>query len=123
MGAVLASTIGAFWGYQMWNRPHREYAEESAVVSLEARDVLDLFQSDAASAMAQYGNQIVEIKGTIRSISSDLVVFDAGVACRWEAGTSPTGWLSGDVHKVKARILAYDDLMEEVTGDFAVPVD
>jgi len=123
MGVVLISTIGAFWGYQMWNRPHREYAEESAVVSLEAQEVVNLFQSDAAAAMVQYGNQIVEIKGTIGAITDDLVVFDAGVSCRWESGTPPTGWLSGDVHKVKARILAYDDLMEEVTGDFAVPIE
>lgn len=123
MGVVLVSTIGAFWGYQMWNRPHRDYAEESAVVSLEAQELVDIFKADAASAMVQYGNQIVEIKGTIGSISVDLVVFDAGVACRWEAGASPRGWLPGDVQRVKARILAYDDLMEEVTGDFAVPVE
>lgn len=122
----LAVGVFAFAGilaYLKWTRPHRDYAGESASVQIGSAQLAAHFAENDADAMARFGNQVLEISGVVADVSAEFVLFEPGVVCRWQAEEQDLGWSAGEVHRAKARILSYDDLLGEVSGDFAVPMD
>ena len=122
----LAVGVIAFAGvlaYLQWTRTHRDYAGESASVQIESAQLAAHFAENDADAMARFGNQVLEISGVVAEVSAEFVLFEPGVLCRWRAEEQDLGWSAGEVHRAKARILSYDDLLGEVSGDFAVPMD
>jgi uncharacterized protein YpmB len=71
--------LGVVIGYQQYNKPHREAADESPAVSITAAELLNLFQNDENQANTLYLNKVLEVKGVVSGISEqdkqNLTVF------------------------------------------------
>lgn len=122
----LAFALVVFAGalaYQQWNKPHRDYAGESASAQTDPATLLSAFAENDTEAMARFGNQVVEVRGVVVEVNSEFVLFEPGVLCRWESPAKGLNWQPGETHCAKVRILSYDDLLGEVSGDFATPIN
>lgn len=109
--------------YLQWNKPHRDYAGESASAQTDPATLLSAFAKNDAEAMARFGNQVIEVHGVVAEVNSEFVLFEPGVVCRWQTPAEGLDWQPGEMHRAKVRILSYDDLLGEVSGDFATPIN
>ena len=66
IAVVLLGIIGAGIAYWQYNKPHRNATSEKAGYTLTATELFDAFDTDEQAAMAKYGNQLVEVSGTLR---------------------------------------------------------
>lgn len=121
--AIGLIAFAAVLAYLQWNKPHRNYADEAASVQIEPTELLSAFTENDADAMARFGNQVLEVHGIVAEVNAEFVLFEPGVLCRWQAPATDLNWQAGEVHRAKVRILSFDDLLSEVSGDFAVPID
>lgn len=82
IGLLLAALAGGFIGYRMWNKPHREVAEASADVTLEATELYTQYTTDEAAANALYLDKIVQVCGSVVQVSNEnglvTIQLDAG---------------------------------------------
>jgi hypothetical protein len=68
---LLAGTaIGALIGYLLYNKPHQNVATASAV-SVTAVALYNSFITDTATAGKRYLQQVIQVSGTIKSITSN----------------------------------------------------
>ena len=68
IAVVLLGLIAAGVGYWQFNKPHRDASTEVVAHTLGANELFSAFESDEQAAMKKYGNQLVEISGTIREV-------------------------------------------------------
>lgn len=118
-GLLAFCLTAGFWAYQIWNQPHRNYSAESSAQSIDAAELFEAFRLEPQESQAQFGDQIIEISGIAAASEDSYVVLEPGVVCRWESVPAFAAPL-GEVVRVKARILGFDDLMGEVSADHAV---
>jgi len=107
----------------MWNKPHRDVANEKAEVVFKADEILGLFQTNYDSTWNTFGNKTIAVEGSIGQIVSDsnatYITFnvskEGGVVCYFENAEQVTNKNSGDAIKIKGIITGYDaDLFQEV---------
>lgn len=65
---LILGIIGAFIGYQIYNKPHIDVAETSADISISANEILNKFSGDETTANAKYLGKIVAITGVLSEI-------------------------------------------------------
>ncbi len=66
---VLVITAGVV-GFKMYNMPHRNVEAEKAI-KISALDLVNTYENDEAAANARYLDKILEVKGTIASLSKN----------------------------------------------------
>jgi hypothetical protein len=79
-GVILCLTAMAI-GYHLYNMPRTTAAEMSADKLVSAKELFDAYTKDEQAADAQYGNKVLEIKGTVLDVQKsgrDLSVLLAG---------------------------------------------
>ena len=57
-------------GYMMWNKPHENVKDASAVI-ISAVDLYKIFTSDSAKAKSMYLNKVVAVSGEVVRISDN----------------------------------------------------
>ena len=67
---LICTVIAALAGYYMWNKPHLDVAAANAP-KIEAGILYNSFITDSSSALKKYGQQVVEVSGTITGISKN----------------------------------------------------
>lgn len=121
--AVVAvfSVVGAYaWGEL--NKPHRNISSEQPVAKFVPADLLAVFEADPTAAQLLYVNQAVVVFGVISSLDGPLFSMEGGVVGNWAKGAVPQDVKVGNLLKIQARVLAYDDLFSEVRLDQAYPL-
>ncbi len=107
--AILA-LVGAFVGYQMWNKPHLETANADADAILTPSDLLAEFTKDEAAANTKYLDKILQVKGKVLSINTvetgsslslDTGDMMASISCGFEAKDAIVAVKVGDEITVK----------------------
>lgn len=67
---VVLALAGAAIGYYLWNKPHLDVATATAV-NTEATVLYNAFSTDSVAAKKNYTQQVLEVTGTISSISKN----------------------------------------------------
>lgn len=67
--AVLA-TAGFFTGYLLWNKPHREVAEATAL-NIKATELYSIFSTDSAAARRDFLEKVLSVEGQLQKISEN----------------------------------------------------
>ena len=68
---ILLVVLGvAFYAYKTYNKEHTNVAETKAAVTLSAADLFQAFDTDEATAMTTYSDQVIQVSGLV--LSKDL---------------------------------------------------
>lgn len=113
--------LGGIYAVYLFNKPHRDILGEKAELEISAADLIDKYIADENSANASYVDKVILVSGTISSIDSATVLFASGVSFSGDFKESTAQ--AGDAVNIKGRILAYDELLEELSLDNGVIVD
>lgn len=91
---VLLGIVGAVVAYFQFNKPHRDASTEKVTHALSASELFNAFDTDEQAAMKEYGNQLLEVSGTIREVtagseSNPMLILESdnpifGIKCMFE---------------------------------------
>jgi hypothetical protein len=68
LGLILA---GAFVGYRMYNKPHRDLTHATADFTLSATELFADYEGDETAANAKYLDQVIRVQGAIMAVNTD----------------------------------------------------
>lgn len=109
---AVAATVAVVAGIYAWREYDRAPASTAAMgsdITLTAQELLEAFVNDETAANARFNDKVVEVSGTVRSITTSEgrteVVLEtgdalAGIICSFESGTT-VAWAQGDAVRVK----------------------
>ena len=113
LAAVVAGVVVA---WSMYNKPHKDYAQEEVAQTWRAEDLVAAFGEAPDDMQAQWQEKVVEVTGTVRSSSMQGVVLNPGVVATYDEGHAPEVAPTGRV-TLKGRLVGFDDLFGEVRID------
>lgn len=113
---VAALVAGLVVAYSMYNKPHRDYASETVAKSWSSAELVEWHTSHPESA--EWQDQMMQVSGTVTSVSDRGIVLSPGVVVTWEEGHRPATAPKGAL-KVQGRLVGFDDLFGEVRIDHA----
>ena len=114
---ILAAVVaGAVVAWSMYNKPHKDYAQEEVAQTWRAEDLVAAFAKAPDDMQAQWQEKVVEVTGTVRSSSMHGVVLNPGVVATYDEGHAPEVSPKGRV-ALKGRLVGFDDLFGEVRID------
>lgn len=120
--AVAIIALIAFAGYTYINREHRDIATVNADYKLTAQELSQEFQKSEEEAVAKYLNKVIEVQGTISTVSENVLELTPGVSVQLKESLSAAqeGVVKKDTQvSLRARCIGYDSLLEEVRLDQA----
>ena len=83
----LATVVaGAVVAWSMYNKPHKDYAQEEVAQTWRAEDLVAAFAEAPDDMQAQWQEKVVEVTGTVRSSSMQGVVLNPGVVATYDEG-------------------------------------
>lgn len=94
----IAMVIGLAVGFYMYNKPLESMSSQKAEITISSADLYQAFDTDEQAANTAYLGKVIEVSGTIESISagddaSTNILLNAGdamggVICRLDASSS-----------------------------------
>ena len=115
---VAALVAGFVLGYSMYNKPHRDYASEEVAKSWSSTELVEWHTSHPESEHVQWQDQMMQVSGSVTSVSDRGIVLSPGVVVTWEEGQQPATAPEGSV-TIQGRLVGFDDLFGEVRIDHA----
>ena len=111
---LLLATMSVAAGIWQWNRPHEDYEgrQEETLVSAS-----ELVRACVSGQSDHWSEKVIRVSGTLSDTTDGLWILAPGVAIRMR-GSGQDEVILGQEISVKARFLAYDDLLGEVRMDF-----
>lgn len=113
---TLLILLGGFIAYKIAYKPHKTIEEQEISFKGEALGLLEMLQNNPD----QFQNNIVAINGVITSKDEKGIVLDDNVYCQFKDAVSLVNLKKGEALTVKARVIGYDDLLEELKLDKAI---
>lgn len=62
--------IGIAAAFYLWNKPHQDVANATAI-KIEAVELYKVFSSDSLTANKKFVQQVIEVSGTVNSVSKN----------------------------------------------------
>ncbi|WP_417603670.1 OB-fold protein [Owenweeksia hongkongensis] len=112
---VLLGGVGAY--FYVFNKPHRDPSSETASYQISAEEIISDFRNNQEAANEKYVDKVVEVSGTAMEITDSYIIMDNVLNCTILAGHDVSGIQAGDEITIKGRVIAFDDLLEEVKMD------
>ncbi|WP_417591773.1 OB-fold protein [Owenweeksia hongkongensis] len=112
---VLLGGVGAY--FYVFNKPHRDPSSETASYQISAEEIVSDFRNNQEAANEKYVDKVVEVSGTAMEITDSYIIMDNVLNCTILAGHDVSGIQAGDEITIKGRVIAFDDLLEEVKMD------
>ena len=97
--ALVLITVAA--GYLMWNKPH-ENVKDASAVKISAIDLYKIFTSDSAKARSMYLNTVVAVSGEVIQVSNNQQKQQVILLKTQTAGASINCTMEENANKVKA---------------------
>ncbi len=117
--ALVAASIGAVVFLWMWNKPHKDYANQSADAVLTAERFYADFSASPDSMNLAYAEKVVVLEGVLQEHFDQTFLLAPGVAITMLALPDPLPEPGAQL-RVKARVLSFDVIMNEVKLDNGV---
>lgn len=115
---VILGGLGAY--LYVFNKPHRNPSAETASYSLAASELAQKFVTDQKASNQKYVDKVVEVSGTAMEVTDTYIILDNVLNCTMADAIGTSGVQAGDEITIKGRVIAFDDLLEEVKLDNCV---
>ena len=110
----------------IFEKPHRNYLEEDAIISLSAHDLFNEYQINKKLSNDNYLNKMIEVYGKISLIefgtSRSNILLENSLFCMFQMEVSKH-YKEGDIIKIKGRCIGYNDIFSQVTLDQCVIIN
>ena len=104
--------------YFIWNKPHKNYFNAPANISIEATKLNEYYQNDLMDANLKFLDKILLVSGPVTKLNSRLVIIGDNIVCSLDSShVLDTSIKLYDEISVRGRCIGYDDLFEEVRID------
>ena len=81
IGVLILIVVGGSVGYYMYSKKVQNYAEGEPDISISAKELVEAFDKDTASAVKRFMDKKIRVTGTIKSLDSSAVVLsEEGIA-------------------------------------------
>ena len=117
--AVLAI---AFVVYSYIYKDHRDISQENARYNLTSAALLTAFEQDYQNATQKYLNQTILVRGSVTEVEPQALILDNRVYVTSETPLDSSLGI-GAIVVIKGRCIGYDELLEWVKLDQAIPID
>ena len=117
---LILLTLIAYFTYNCIYQEHRNIRTENAIYHLSSDSLFHHFKNNQTEANHLYINQIIELKGLVKSISNDLILLHPGIACALDSNFVLGKIKINDTLQLKARCIGFDELFGEVKMDKSV---
>jgi hypothetical protein len=119
IGFTLFSAIVIFAiVYFSFNKPHKNFVKAPLDYTIQSTELFQKYQVDVSNANTNFLDKILLIKGTIKEISSNMIILDGNIVCSFNPPQTIDPKLKlTDKISIKGRCIGYDDLLEEVRID------
>lgn len=105
--------LGGFFAYKFTYKPHKSIVEKSITFSGSTEVFLEKVKTD----VVKWQDVVVELTGTITLIDNKGITLNNTMYCQLKNSTAITNLQKGQTITVKARMIGYDDLLEEIKLD------
>lgn len=105
--------------YYQFNKPHRNFSEESASFNLSAVELVESYQKDPALSDSLYVDQFVAVTGEIMELTDQSILLSPGVYLNLDSTQNFELLKVGQEVSLVGRVLSFDPLFEEVKMDNA----
>ncbi len=116
LAAVIVVLIG-FYGVFQYNKPHKNIAEASSELVIEASELISRFKESKDVTSNNLLNKVVEISGTITDIEHSsqqtIIILNTGVKCGLPANTLNIA--KGELVKIKGVFSGFDEMFNEIS--------
>ncbi len=109
--AIIA--VCGYYSYQYIYQKHKSIDDLEVAFSGTAAVFLDKIKQDAI----KWQNVIVELEGIVSSIDDKGFVCNENIYCQWDVNFLNSEIKTGQIIKIKGRMMGYDDLLEEIKID------
>ena len=120
---LISSLVFYFYIYE---KPHRNYLQEDATISLSSHDLFNEYQINKKLSNDNYLNKMVEVYGKVSLIeigtSRSNILLDNSLFCMFQIEISKK-YKVGDIITIKGRCIGYDDIFSQVTLDQCLIID
>ena len=105
-----------YFGYQyVMHGGARDLKTEEAAFTIDAKTLINEFETNTQLATQKYLNKAIEINGTITTINESNVTLEEVIFCQFKE--SNPNVKSGQKTTIKGRFIGYDDLLGEIKLD------
>ncbi|SIQ73804.1 hypothetical protein [Maribacter ulvicola] len=106
--------IASYTAYKYIYKPHKPIAEKAVAFSGSTDSFLEIVKTD----VVKWQDVVVELTGTITLIDTKgIMLNNNNIYCQLEDRTAITNLQKGQTLTIKARMIGYDDLLEEIKLD------
>lgn len=119
---LIGLVAGVMTYLYVFHKPHRDVQQEEVQFVLTAAELLDHFVSDPNAAQARFNEAVVKVSGVAVMVEPKAILLEGGAYCQLLAEAKHQVQ-EGDAISLKARVVGYDELLEEVKLDQAQVVN
>ena len=117
---LLLTSSSIYLVFQYVYQDHKNIAHQDAKHQITSDLLLYHYSENSDLANDLYLNQILELKGVVKSVADDFIILHPGVVCMLGNNFQPNNIKSMDSVVIKARCIGFDDLFGEVKMDKTV---
>jgi preprotein translocase subunit SecG len=105
-------------GINIMYKPHKDIAKSNADFQINAKEIFEKFQSNETESLNNYSNKVIESTGKITAIDTEnkSIVLDSILFYQFDK-TFESNVKVNQIVKIKARLVGYDELMNEIKLD------
>ncbi len=114
---VLVLGLALFGVYKYAYQSHRDIGKEEAAYTVQAKDIIKEFATNAEEATKKFLNQTVIVEGEVTEVEDKARTINEAVYCIFNENIDPLKYKIGEKLQVKGRCIGYDELLEVVKLD------
>ena len=114
---LIIFSVGLYASYRYVYQEHRNIHKEEPKYILTSDSLFNHFNVNQKEANQIYINQILKIKGALKTVSGNQLILYPGIACLVDSNNTINGDLTKDTIEIKGRCVGFDDLFLEVKMD------
>jgi hypothetical protein len=105
-------------GINIMYKPHKDIANSKSDFQINAKELFKKFQNNELESLKNYSNKVIESNGKITAIDTEnkSIVLDSILFYQFDKAFE-TNIKVNQIVKIKARLVGYDELMNEIKLD------
>jgi hypothetical protein len=111
--------VGAFFGYRYLYQSHETTHKAAVAYTGDAKSFSGLMQSEAQT----WHGKFVQLTGKVGDADNKGFTLGESIYCQWDEAQEQKDLKPAENITIKARVIGYDDLLEEIKLDKTIRIN